>query len=151
VVVRIVPLSMVSPRGSFHLSQSPANGVRSEIQVRPLKVSHLPLPCSGLEQKLSRPLALWQQLLVVHSAKVQEASDAHVEVADRPVRATLPLLDHPILQVLPGDLRWEAPLDRVKELPRHLFVVRDGVGVQRQTVFLESGLLVMDKRGSKLL
>jgi hypothetical protein len=46
-----------------------------------------------------------QQLLAVHAAEVQEASDAGVEVAHRPMRDALPLLDHPILQVLFGDLR----------------------------------------------
>jgi hypothetical protein len=36
---------------------------------------------------------------------VKEASDADVEVAHRPMRDALPLLDHPFLQVLFGDLR----------------------------------------------
>jgi hypothetical protein len=41
------------------------------------------------------------------------------------------------INALARDLAMELPLDNVEELPRHLFVGSDGVGVQWRAVLLE--------------
>ena len=61
------------------------------------------------------------------------------------MRDVLPLLDHPVLQVLLRKLHRSLLLDDVKEHSRHLFVGRNRIRVQRGPASLERVLLVVDK------
>src|ERR1700679_2045552 len=72
-------------------------------------------------------------------------------MATRPVRDAEPLRRDPVFQILLGDLRGHLPLNGIEKYLRHLFIVGDGVRVQRAAVLLERGLFIVDKCRSKLL